>query len=138
VKEIESKGFESFHQGIGLLLHDLVLEFCISQYLFVEGNRFLSPLIIFLQQDRYYCITRSKRKNQEIFGIVRTDQHRCLSQCLFYLDKIFLGFRGPFHFISLPEHGFDVSHQLSKILDKSPQKINLPQKCLNLLLRSGK
>jgi hypothetical protein len=73
VQDIDSERFKSFHQGIGLLLHDLVLEFYVSQCLAVERNRLLSPLIIFLQQNYRYCITGSKRKNKKIFGIIRTD-----------------------------------------------------------------
>jgi hypothetical protein len=31
VQYIDSESFESFHQGIGLLLHDIIPDFCISR-----------------------------------------------------------------------------------------------------------
>jgi hypothetical protein len=47
-KTLDSESFEGFHKGIGLLLHDLVLEIYISQCFAKEANRLIFPLVIFL------------------------------------------------------------------------------------------
>ena len=53
MENVYPKFFKCLHTGIGLLLHDVILESGVSQGFVVEGNGLLFILLILLQQDSY-------------------------------------------------------------------------------------